>query len=95
MAHSITLNWAAAPKATAYFVYRGTKAGGEAGTPINGSPISGTTYTDTAGLVEGTTYFYFVTSFDGTNQSVPSLEVSATVPTSPLAPPTNITITVV
>jgi len=90
--HKVTLTWS--PSSTAdvinYRVFRGTTSGGESATPIAttvapacnnaGSPC---TFQDT-NVVAGQTYFYYVESYDGTNQSVPSNEISVTVPVSPV-----------
>src|SRR5450756_2484759 len=63
-----------------YNVWRGTSAGGEdIVTPINGTPVSGLSFSDTT-PVNGTTYFYRVTAVNEVGQTgVPSgNEVHAT-----------------
>src|SRR5450830_624590 len=63
-----------------YNVWRGTSAGGEdIVTPINGTPVSGLSFSDTT-AVNGTTYFYRVTAVNEVGQTgVPSgNEVHAT-----------------
>ena len=81
--HDVILSWtdSTTSGAVGYNVYRGTTSGGESATPLNSSPINGTTYTD-AIVQPGQTYYYVsraVASNDVT-QSANSNEVSATVP---------------
>ncbi len=79
--HSVILSWApsASPTAMGYDVYRGTTAGGPY-TLLNSTPVSGTTFTDTTGVV-GQTYYYAVTTLDSSGvQSGYSNVVSATIP---------------
>jgi hypothetical protein len=81
--HDVILSWTASTTAgvVGYDVYRGTTAGGESATPLNSSPITGTTYTD--GTVQaGQTYYYVVTAVASgdVTQSADSLPASATVP---------------
>jgi hypothetical protein len=78
--HDVILTWSGS--GPDYNVYRGTISHGESTTPLNSSPISGTTYTDT-NVQAGVTYYYVVTaaSSNGTNLSGDSNEASATVPT--------------
>ena len=78
---SVALSWSAVSGATSYRVLRGTTSGGPYS--LVGSP-SGTGFGD-AGLVNGTTYYYVVRSFDGTLESANSSQVSAT----PVAPPSG------
>jgi hypothetical protein len=54
----IDLTWTAFGSATSYNVLRGTSPGGENPVPIGTTTT--TAYTDTAGLVSGTTYYYVV-----------------------------------
>ena len=64
-----------------YRVYRSTTAG-RGHTPVTPVLQTGTTYVDTD-VRPGQTYFYIVTAVDRAkraNESVPSAEVSATVP---------------
>lgn len=48
---SVTLTWTASvpgqDTAIGYFIYRGTAAGAESSTPLNGIPVTVTSYTDT------------------------------------------------
>jgi len=91
MAHGILLTWNAPPDANAttiYNVYRGTKAGGEVmATPINPSPITGTSYDDPI-LAVGIAEFYVVEAVTNGISSGPSIEVTAME--LPYAPP-NVT----
>ena len=81
--HDVILSWTASTTAgvVGYNVYRGTTSGGESATPLNSSPINGTTYSDET-VQAGQTYYYVVTavaSDDGT-QSAYSNQTSSTVP---------------
>lgn len=91
---SINLSWTApAGTVTGYNVYRGTTAGGESATPINGATlITATTYSDT-GLTAGTTYYYVVRAVNGAGPSPASAEASATTQTAAPAAPTALTAT--
>ena len=81
----VNLTWSASAGATSYNVYLGTAAGEEGSTPI-ATGITGTSYTDTVGLVNGTEYFYTVAAVNtGSLASGFSNEVSAT-PSSALPP---------
>ena len=79
----VTLSWTAPASAggagiSGYLVYQGTSPGGEAGTPVNGSPVSATSYT-LAGLTNGTTYYFKVAAVnDAKRQGNDSGEASAT-----------------
>jgi hypothetical protein len=81
--HDVTLAWTASPTSgiAGYNVYRGTSSGGESSTPLNTSPVDGTTFAD-VNVVAGEKYFYVVTaiSSNGITQSPDSNEASATVP---------------
>lgn len=87
--HSVTLTWpvnTAGTPVTTYNVLRGTTSGGESSTPIGSVPTSSCagscSYVDSAGLVEGQTYFYEITATGLTGTSGPSPEVAATIPFS-------------
>jgi fibronectin type 3 domain-containing protein len=86
MAHEVDLTWAADPDAASYDVYRGSASGKEGASPV-ATGITGTTWTD-KNVVPGQTYFYTVTAVNGSAQSSPSNEASATVP---FAPPSGLT----
>ena len=61
-------------------VYRGTISGGESSTPLNSTPINGTTYTD-ENVTAGATYYYEVTAVGSDRaQSAASNETEVTVP---------------
>lgn len=72
----VSLAWDSANGAIGYNLYRSPVSGGGY-VKVNGSPLSGTSFTDT-GLRNATTYHYVVTALDDAgNESVPSNEVSA------------------
>lgn len=79
--HDVTLSWtgSATSGVTGYNIFRGTTSGGEGTTPLNSSPITGTTFTDT-NVQAGQTYYYVVTAVDGSTQSSDSNQASAVVP---------------
>ena len=71
---------------TGFNVYKGTKAGGEATTPVNTKPLPATaTSLLVTGLSNGKKYFLIVRALSGAGNSPGSAEVSAT-PTA-VAPP--------
>ena len=88
----VVLSWTAATGgAVSYVVSRGTVSGGPYGTVV-ASP-TGTTFTDQT-VVNGTTYYYVVSSSNGTCQSLPSTQASATpVAACTLVAPTGVTAT--
>jgi fibronectin type 3 domain-containing protein len=79
----VTLSWTAPGSdggagISGYLIYQGTSPDGEAGTPVNGSPVSATSYTVT-GLTNGTTYYFKVAAVnDAKQQGSDSGEASAT-----------------
>ena len=87
----VTLSWTA-PASTGglpvsgYLIYEGTSPGGETGTPVNGSAVTGTGYT-AVGLTNGTTYYFRVIAVNAAGQGPLSAETPATLlrimPTSP------------
>jgi hypothetical protein len=81
--HDAILSWtpSTTPGVVGYNVYRGTTSGGESATPLNSSPVNGTTYTDET-VQARQTYYYVVTAVasNDATQSANSNEVSATVP---------------
>jgi len=81
--HDVILTWTASVTSgvAGYNVYRGTTPGGESSTPLNSTPINGTTYTD-ENVTAGASYYYVVTAVASNNvtQSADSNETSATVP---------------
>lgn len=78
----VVLNWAAITGAVFYTVKRATTAGGPY--TIVGT-ANATTYTDAAGLTNGTQYFYVVSAYYGSGEGPNSAEVSAQ-PAVPAAP---------
>lgn len=73
---SVALAWNAVSGAANYKVYRGTKSDGEVmNTPI--ATVTGTSFTDTAGLTNGKTYFYFVQAFNAVGGGPLSDEITA------------------
>ena len=70
---------------TGYNIYVGTATAAESGTPVNGTPVIGTSYTVT-GLVNGTPYFFVVKAINAVGESVASNEASATPATAPDSP---------
>ena len=81
--HDVILSWTASttPGVVGYNVFRGTTSGGESATPLNSSPINGTTYSDST-VQAGQTYYYVVTAVasNDVTQSADSNQVSANVP---------------
>jgi endoglucanase Acf2 len=73
------LNWAAVsdPSVIGYDIFRGTSPGSEDGTPINASPVTAASFTDT-GLIDGTTYYYTVEAVNAAGPGLASNEVSGT-----------------
>jgi hypothetical protein len=56
--HSVVLTWKpSTSKVVGYNIYRSTTPGDFPGSPINASPVSGTTYTD-KDVDDNTTYYY-------------------------------------
>jgi fibronectin type 3 domain-containing protein len=83
--HVVTLSWQASTGSVpiTYNIYRGAAAGGESGTPI-ATGLSATSYTDT-GVVNNSTYYYYVSAVNNLGTSRASNEASAT-PVAPTAP---------
>ena len=81
--HDVILTWNASPMSgvSGYDVYRGTTPGGESATPLNSSPVPGTTFADT-NVQAGQRYYYVVKaiSSNGITHSPESNEAAATVP---------------
>ena len=82
----INLSWSSVGVATSYKVYRGTSPGGEGITPI-ATGVTGTTYSD-LNHQPGLSYYYQVTSVNGSGESARSVEASGVLAPNP---PTNIT----
>lgn len=82
VAHSVNLGWDASTSqgVVGYYVYR-SLASGSFSAPLNSSPVAPSQFTD-SGVQSGQTYFYVVTSVDGSGvQSVFSSQVTAKIPT--------------
>jgi HYDIN/CFA65/VesB family protein/ASPM-SPD-2-Hydin domain-containing protein len=80
-AHVVTLNWQASTTSgvIGYYVFRSSVSGGPY-TQIVGSPVSGTTYSD-SNVTAGAEYYYVVTAVNSNgSQSSYSNQVTATVP---------------
>ena len=78
--HSVTLSWnASATPGSTYNVFRATTSGGYGSTPLNPSPISGLTYTDST-VTGGQTYYYVAIAVDSGMDSTDSNEVPVNVP---------------
>ena len=77
----VTLSWTApttnGSAVTGYNVFQGTTAGAEATTPVNSTPITGTTDTVT-GLTNGARYYFTIEAVSPGGSSPASSEVSAT-----------------
>jgi fibronectin type 3 domain-containing protein len=88
--HGSTLTWKASTDTVAgYNIRRATTPGGETGSPINSTPITGLTYED-SNVVAGTTYYYVVTAVSSAGvESAPSNEAKDTIP---FAPPSTLTV---
>lgn len=88
-AHTVALSWTASTSpGVTYNVYRGLQSGGPYTQIASG--VSSTAYTDTA-VTTGTVYFYVVTAFDGTNESIYSNEAMANVTGHVWAPIASLT----
>src|SRR3989337_2255737 len=77
---AIALNWTVSSSGdvTQQRLYRGTTLGGPYPTLVTTIPNNTTsTYTDNTGLTNGTTYYYVIRAYDGTQESGDSNEVNA------------------
>jgi hypothetical protein len=79
--HSVLLNWDASITSgvNGYNVFRATTSGGYSTTPLNPSPITTLSFTDST-VTSGNQYFYVVTAVDAGQASADSNEVSVTIP---------------
>ncbi len=77
----VTLNWAAVTGATGYNLKRSLTVGGPYETIA--TTVAGTSYVDT-NVVNGTTYYYVVTTVDPDGESANSNEASATPQAAPV-----------
>jgi chitinase len=80
-AAQVTLQWdGGTPNPDGYNLYQRISGGAyDYSNPVNGTAIAGTTYT-VSGLTEGTTYYFVVRAFVGSDESGDSNEVSCAVP---------------
>lgn len=85
----IDLAWGAVTGATGYNVKRSTSVGGPYSTV--GTPAA-PSFSDTAGLTNGTAYYYVVSATNAGGESADSPQVAAT-PVAPPAAPTNVVAT--
>ncbi len=80
--HAANLSWTASttPNVT-YNVYRASSSTGPFTTPLNTSPITGTTFKDTS-VIAAQIYYYVVTAVasDGTQSAPSSPPIQATIP---------------
>jgi HYDIN/CFA65/VesB family protein/ASPM-SPD-2-Hydin domain-containing protein len=79
--HIVLLSWTASTSTdvSGYNIYRATASGGYGAAPLNSTPVSGTTYTDSS--VSGSqTYFYVVRAVASGVASSDSNEVTASIP---------------
>lgn len=84
----VCLKWtASSTSGVTYNIFRATTSGGQNyAAPLNSTPISSTSFYDATATI-GTTYFYTATAVGtGGAQSLPTSEVSSTVPVPPSAP---------
>jgi fibronectin type 3 domain-containing protein len=84
----VGLSWNAVAGATGYNVYRSTTSGSFGTTPVNATPLTSASFTNT-GLTNGTQYFFVVRAVNASGQSPSSTQVAAT----PAAPPAGATFT--
>ncbi len=86
----VTLAWSpppgGGPRVTGYDIYQGTSPGGESASPVNATPVPGTSYTVT-GLNDGTTYYFTVAAVYSTGQRGPSSGEASATPRRPPPPP--------
>lgn len=93
----LQISWNGVTGATGYNVYRRTAAGSYPQTPLNGTPLAATTFTDPgAGLAAGTSYVYAVRAVAGS----PAVESAASnerlvTPTGRPAAPASVSATAV
>jgi fibronectin type 3 domain-containing protein len=80
--HQVSLAWSSTCSSCTFTVYRGTTSGGETGLL---SGITTTSFIDT-GVTNATTDYYYVTASQNGDESKGSNEVSATIPSNPVAP---------
>ncbi len=94
----INLSWTAPTgSVTGYNIFRGTALGNEGSTPVNGSPITATSFNDT-GLSQSTHYYYTVRAINASGAGPASNEANAItqqlIPTATVTPLNPSTVTV-
>jgi autotransporter-associated beta strand protein len=90
-AHGIvTLTWSNTPGANSYNVKKATTSGGPYITIAN---LPQTSYSDTNGLVDGTTYYYVVSAIGNDGEGLNSAETNATPTATTSAVPIGVTAT--
>jgi len=80
----VVLSWTSVPGVAGYFLLSGTESGNE--TNVVAANYAGTSFTNT-GLINGTTYYYTVSSTNSTGESPDSPEASATPDVNLVIPP--------
>jgi sugar lactone lactonase YvrE len=80
----VGLTWSKSPGATSYNIKRAPSTGGPYA--IIGSTIN-TSYTDTANLIDGRTYYYVISALNPGGEGANSSEAMATMPYQPPPPP--------
>src|ERR1700761_3749547 len=83
---TISLSWTAPASdggaaISGYDIYEGTSAGGESATAVNGSLISGTSYT-VSGLTSGTAYYFTAKAVNADSLSSPASKEASARPTA-------------
>jgi len=71
----LTLSWVAGAGDLTYNIFRGTTPGGEGATPINSTPLSTLTFTDT-NVTSGVAYFYYIIAYNNNGKSKASVEIT-------------------
>jgi len=78
---TVSLSWAASAGASSYSIFQGTTSAGESAAPVlTGVTTNSATLT---GLVDGKTYFFYVTAVNAGGSSAASGQASATVLPAP------------
>lgn len=73
----VKLSWSKPSGATSFDIYRGTASGGES-TDAIATDVTGTSFVDSAGLTNGTKYYYKVCAVNNSGASAMSSEANAT-----------------
>jgi fibronectin type 3 domain-containing protein len=88
MPHQVVLTWNASvdSNVAGYNIYKAVLPAAEGASPINSSPVTGLTYTDT-NVSAGQSLEYSVTAVSASGVESSHVQVNTTVP---LAPPSNL-----